>query len=107
MSGEMMETAKKISIASSIKCENTMNNQTENARKILHKMHMELPKNETTKILPFSLLGFLGFPSKHETVKMIINSFDFHTNKTARNETPKDISNFIVFETARKTALTC
>ena len=91
-----------------------MNNQTENARKIQQTKHMELPKNETTKILPFSLfLSFetpqkiLGFASKYETVKMITNFFDFHTNKTARNETPKDISNFIVFETARKTALTC
>ena len=77
-----------------------------------HKKHMELPKNETTKILPFSLLlnfetpqKILGFPSKYETVKISTNSFDFYTNKTAKNETPKDISNFIVFETARKTAL--
>ena len=112
VSGEMMETAKKISIAGSNKCENSMKIQTENARKIQHNMHMESPKKETTKILPFSLfLSFetaqkiLGLTNKYETVKMIITSFDFHTNKTALNETPKDIFNFIVFETAQKFAL--
>ena len=89
-----------------------MNNQTENARKIQHKKHMELPKNETIKILPFSfLLNFetaqkiLGFKNKYETVKIVMNTFDFCTNKTAKNETPKDISNFAVFETARRTVL--
>ena len=108
----MMETAKKISIAGSSKCENAMNNQTENAKKITK--HMKLPKNETSKILPFSLfLSFetaetvKGFASKYETVKMIITSFDFFTNKTSKNETPKDMSNFIVFETVHKTKLTC
>ena len=82
--------------------------QTENARKIQHNMHMESPKKETTKILPFSLfLSFetaqkiLGFTNKYETVKMIITSFHFHANKTL-NETPKDISHFIIFETAQK-----
>ena len=103
----MMETPKKISIAGSSKCENSMNNQTETAWKIPHKKHMELPKNETTKILPFSLLGFLSFPSKYETVKLIINPFDIHTNKTAMNETPKNISNFIVLDIVNKTALAC
>ena len=107
-----METAKKISIAGSMKCENAMNNQTENAKKITK--HMKLPKNETSKILPFSLfLSFetaervKGFASKYETVKMIITSLDFFTNKTSKNETPKDMSNFIVFETVHKTELTC
>ena len=85
-----------------------MNNQTENARKIQHEQHItELPKNETIKFLPFSL--FLSFETaqkifanKYETVKMIITSFDFHMNKTALNETPKDISNFVLFEKAKK-----
>ena len=107
-----METAKKISIAGSNNCENAMKildcNLTENAWKIQHKKQIELPKNETTKFLPFSLfLSFetaekiLGFANKYETVKILIASFDFHTNSTALNETPKDISNCIVFETAQ------
>ena len=86
-----------------------MKNPTENAWKIQYNKHMDSPKNETTKFLPFSLfLGFetaekiLDFTNKYETVKMIITSFDFHTNKTALNETPKDISNVIVFEIAKK-----
>ena len=104
----MMETAKKISIAGSNQCENTMNNQTENARKIQHEKHMKLFKNETIKFLPFSLSfetaqKILGFTNKYETVKIIITSFDFHMN-TPLNETPKDVSNFVIFETAQKLA---
>ena len=108
VSGEMMETAKKI-----FNAENAMHNlacnQTENAKKIQHKSHKELPKNQTAKILPFSvILSFenakkiSGLADKcYETVKIIIPSFDFHLNKTTINETPKDISNFIVFSTAQ------
>ena len=88
-----------------------MNNKTENAWKIQQKNHMGLPRNETAKFLPFTLfLSFetaqkiLGFTNKFETVKMIITSFHFHANKTALNETPKDISHFIIFETAQKLA---
>ena len=93
----MMETAMKISSAGSSRRQNTMNNQTENAI-------LELHKNETVKILPFSFfLSFetavklLGFHYKcYESVKLIKASFDFLLNKTTLNETPKDISNFIV-----------
>ena len=114
VTGEMMETAKKISIAASNRCENAKKiNQTGNAKKIEHKSQKELPTNETAKTMPFSFFlsfetaeNILGFPVKcYETVKMIITSFDFHLNKTAMNETPKDISNFIVFETAQKLTL--
>ena len=110
VTGEMMETAKKISIAASNTCENPKKvNETENAKKIEHKSHKESPKNETAKTMPFSFfLSFetarqiLGFPDEcYETVKMIITSFDFHLNKTAMNETPKDISNFIVIKSAK------
>ena len=110
----MMETAKKISIVASNTCENAKKiDQTENAKKIEHKSHKESPKNETAKTMPFSFfLSFemakkiLDFPDKcYETVKMIISSSDFHLNKTSMNETPKDISNFIVFETAQKSTL--
>ena len=89
-----------------------MNNKTENAWKIQHKKHTDLPKNETAQFLPFSLfLSFetaqkiLGFTNKFETVKMIITSFHFHANKTALNETPKDIYDLIIFETARKLSM--
>ena len=88
-----------------------MNNKTENAWKIQHKNHTNLPKNETAQFLPFSLfLSFetaqkiLGFTNKFETVKMIITSFHLHANKTL-NETPKDVSHFIIFETAQKLAM--
>ena len=108
----MMETAKKISIAGSNKSENAMSslayNLTENAKKIQHKSHTELPKNQTAKTLPFSLFLYfetaekiLSFTNQsYETVKTIISSFDFYLNQTARNETPKDISSFIVLATA-------
>ena len=114
VTGEMMETAKKISIVASNTCENAKKiDQTENAKKIEHKSHKESPRNETAKTMPFSFfLSFemvkkiLDFPDKcYETVKMIISSSDFHLNKTSMNETPKDISNFIVFETAQKSTL--
>ena len=88
-----------------------MNNKTENAWKIHHKKHKEIPKNETARFLPFSLfLSFetaqkiLGFTNKYETVKMIRTSFHFHANKTL-NETPKDIYDLIIFETARKLSM--
>ena len=92
-----METAMKISNAGSSKRQNTMNNQTENSI-------VELHKNETVKIMPFSF--FLSFETAekllgvhnrcYETVMLIKTSFDFLLNKTTMNETPKDISNFIV-----------
>ena len=85
-----METAKKISIAGS--------NKRDSPR--------ELAKNETAKSLPFSL--FLNFETAenilltitnqcYETVQTIIASFDFHLNKTDVLETPKDVSNLIVY----------
>ena len=92
-----METAMKISNAGSSKRQSTLSNQTENAI-------VELHKNETVKIMPFSF--FLSFETAekllgvhnrcYETVKLIKTAFDFLLNKTTMNETPKDISNFIV-----------
>ena len=113
VSGEMMETAKNISIAGSNNCENAMSilsyNVTENAKKIQHKSQTKLPKNQTAKKLPFSLFfnfetaeKILSFTNQiYETVKAIVTSFDFHLNQTAWNETPKDISS-IVLATAQK-----
>ena len=103
-----METAKKISNACSNQCENAMNslvcNQNENAKKIQHKSNLELPKNETSKTLPFSLfLNFetakkiFGFTKNqcYETVKTITSSFDINLSETAMKETPKDVSNLL------------
>ena len=76
-------------------------NQNENAKKIQHKSNLELPKNETSKTLPFSL--FLNFETakkifgftKNQCYETVKSSFDIHLSETAMKETPKDVSNLL------------
>ena len=115
MPGEIWETAWKISTSGSILCENAqkitypvsnacespilIKNQTENAKK-------NQPKSKTIDILkpetPKTMTILLSFETaakimSYESVKAIlISSYDFFLNKTTMNETPRDLSNYIV-----------
>ena len=98
---KLFETAQKISYPVSNACESPVlvKNQTENAMKIQPKSNtIEILKPETPKTMTL-LLSFERAKKimSYETVRVImISSYGFYLNKTTMNETPRDLSSYIV-----------
>ena len=97
----LCETAQKISYPVSNACESPIliKNQTENAKKIQPKSNtLEILNKETPKTMTL-LLSFETAKKimSYETVRVImISSYGFYLNTTTMNETPRDLSNYIV-----------